>query len=36
MGLQFKNLDRKSDDDRKQIRQRADRLKNDLTRKTYL
>ena len=36
MGLQFKNLDRKSDADRQKIRQRADQLKNDLTRNTYL
>jgi deoxyribodipyrimidine photolyase-related protein len=36
MGLQFKNLDRKSDADRKSIRKKADRLKNELTRDTYL
>jgi deoxyribodipyrimidine photolyase-related protein len=36
MGLQFKNLDRKSDADRKKIRRQADRLKDDLTSKTYL
>ena len=36
MGLQFRNLDRKSDTDRKKIRKKADRLKSDLTRKTYL
>ena len=36
MGLQFRNLDRKSDADRKKIRKKADRLKSDLTRKTYL
>ena len=36
MGLQFNNLDRKSDADRKKIRDRADRLKDDLTHDTYL
>ena len=36
MKLQFRNLDRKSDSDRKKIRARADRLKSDLTQKTYL
>lgn len=35
MGLQFRNLDRKSDADRKKIREEAERLKSDLTRKTY-
>jgi deoxyribodipyrimidine photolyase-related protein len=36
MGLQFKNLDRKSDSDRRQIRKKADRLKTEFTRETYL
>jgi deoxyribodipyrimidine photolyase-related protein len=36
MGLQFRNLDRKSDSDLNQIRKKADRLKTDLTQKTYL
>ena len=36
MGLQFRNLDRKSDADRNKIRRKADRLKSDLTRETYL
>lgn len=36
MGLQFRNLDRKSDSDLNKISQKADRLKSDLTRKTYL
>jgi deoxyribodipyrimidine photolyase-related protein len=36
MGLQFRNLDRKSDADRKKIRKKAKRLKSDLTRKTYI
>ena len=36
MGLQFKNLDRKSDAERKSIRKKADRLKEELTRDTYL
>lgn len=36
MGLQFRNLDRRSDSDRKKIRQQADRLKNDFTQNTYL
>ena len=36
MGLQFRNLDRKSDADRDKIRKKADRLKSDLTSKTYL
>ncbi len=36
MALQFRNLDRKGDADRKKIREKSDRLKNDLTRKTYL
>jgi deoxyribodipyrimidine photolyase-related protein len=36
MGLQFRNLDRKSDADLKKIRKKADQLKGDLTRKTYL
>ncbi|MBT8364559.1 MAG: cryptochrome/photolyase family protein [Deltaproteobacteria bacterium] len=36
MGLQFRNLDRKSDADRNNIRKKADRLKSDLTQKTYL
>ena len=36
MGLQFRNLDRKSDSDLKKIRKKADRLKSDLTQKTYL
>jgi hypothetical protein len=34
--LQFRNLDRKSDSERSKIRQKADRLKKDLTQKTYL
>ena len=36
MGLQFRNLDRKSDADRDNIRKKADRLKSELTRETYL
>ncbi len=36
MGLQFKNLDRKDDAERRKIRKRADRWKNELTRHTYL
>ena len=36
MGLQFRNLDRKSDADLNKIRKKANRLKSDLTRKTYL
>jgi len=36
MGLQFRNLDRKSDTDLSKICKKADRLKSDLTRKTYL
>jgi deoxyribodipyrimidine photolyase-related protein len=36
MGLQFKNLDRKSGSDRTEIRRQADRLKDELTRDTYL
>jgi deoxyribodipyrimidine photolyase-related protein len=36
MGLQFRNLDRKSDSDLNKIRKKADRLKSDLTQKTYL
>ncbi|MGD2014307.1 MAG: hypothetical protein PVG84_11195, partial [Desulfobacterales bacterium] len=36
MGLQFRNLDRKRDTDRNKIRKKADRLKSDLTRETYL
>lgn len=36
MGLQFRNLDRKSDSDLNKIRKKADRLKTDLTQKTYL
>jgi deoxyribodipyrimidine photolyase-related protein len=36
MGLQFRNLDRKSNANRNKIRKKADRLKNNLTRKTYL
>ena len=36
MGLQFRNLDRKSDSDLNKIRKKADRLKSDLTLKTYL
>ena len=36
MGLQFRNLDRKSDSDLNKIRKKADRLKRDLTQKTYL
>ena len=36
MGLQFKNLDRKSDADRRRIRKKADRLKERMTRDTYL
>jgi deoxyribodipyrimidine photolyase-related protein len=36
MGLQFRNLARKSDSDRNKIRKKADRLKSDLTQKTYL
>jgi deoxyribodipyrimidine photolyase-related protein len=36
MGLQFRNLDRKSDSDRNQIRRKADQLKSDLTDNTYL
>jgi hypothetical protein len=35
MGLQFRNLDRKSGADLDQIHKKADRLKNDVTRKTY-
>ena len=36
MGLQFRNLDRKSDTDRNKIRKKADRLKSDFTRKNNL
>jgi len=36
MGLQFRNLDRKSNANRNKIRKKADRLKSNLTRKTYL
>jgi deoxyribodipyrimidine photolyase-related protein len=36
MGLQFRNLDRKSEADRKAVRRQADRLKDELTRETYL
>ena len=36
MGLQFRNLDRKSKADRTKIREKADRLKGQLTQKTYL
>jgi len=36
MGLQFRNLDRKSDTNLNKICKKADRLKSDLTRKTYL
>jgi deoxyribodipyrimidine photolyase-related protein len=36
MGLQFKNLDRKSDAERSEIRKKANRLKDGLTRDTYL
>ena len=36
MGLQFRNLDRKSDTDLNKICKKADRLKSDLTRKAYL
>ena len=36
MGLQFRNLDRKGDEEMNKIRKMADRLKSDLTRKTYL
>ncbi|NNE84354.1 MAG: cryptochrome/photolyase family protein [Alphaproteobacteria bacterium] len=36
MGLQFNNLDRKDDSERRAIRNRADSLKSDLTADTYL
>jgi deoxyribodipyrimidine photolyase-related protein len=36
MGLQFRNLDRKDGAERKAIRRQAERLKHELTRKTYL
>jgi len=36
MGFQFKNLDRKNDDERRAIRKAAERLKRQLTSETYL
>jgi hypothetical protein len=36
MGFQFKNLDRKDDGERRDIRQAAAKLKTEFTRKTYL
>ena len=36
MGFQFKNLDRKDDGERRDIRKRADTLKTRLIEKTYL
>ena len=36
MGLQFRNLDRKSNANRNKIRKKAERLKSNLTRQTYL
>jgi deoxyribodipyrimidine photolyase-related protein len=36
MGLQFRNLIRKNDSEHNKIRKKADRLKKDLTQKTYL
>lgn len=36
MGFQFKNLDRKDDGERRDIRQAAAKLKTEFTHKTYL
>ncbi len=36
MGFQFKNLDRRDDGERRDIRQAAAKLKTEFTRKTYL
>jgi deoxyribodipyrimidine photolyase-related protein len=36
MGFQFNNLDRKDDGERREIRQAAEKLRNEFTRKTYL